>query len=281
MSDIKWLFKTSAVKIAPANQQFWYTSGLIGPYYINTEYVCGGKATALLVLALIDERAEATSTFAKVLVDKLTEIYNRDSNYKELIDELSGKIAALAKEKNITYVSGGQRRDWFFSPMIAEKIGFPCLYIYNDKRVFDQKGKAVTNLNGAKVINVADLLTAGSSYTEKWVPALKAVNAVLIASANVVDRAQGGKLSIEAAGVKDNLTIFTINQSFFDLALEYKCIDADQYKILANYFNNQDEAMRNWLKENPAFLENALNSADPKTRSRAKNLVEKDLYKLR
>ena len=155
------------------------------------------------------------------------------------------------------------------------------MYIYNDKRVFDQTGTPLTNLNGANVINIADLLTVGSSYTDKWIPALKTIKGNLVASANVVDRAQGGITSLEEAGVVDNITIFTINQGFFDLALEEKYIDIQQHKILSNYFNNQDDAMRNWLKANPLFLENALKSEDSKIQARAKNLIEKDLYKLR
>jgi len=36
LANVSWLFETNALKIAPAEKPFWYTSGLIGPYYINT-----------------------------------------------------------------------------------------------------------------------------------------------------------------------------------------------------------------------------------------------------
>lgn len=281
MSNINWLFATSAVKIAPSDSQFWYTSGLIGPYYINAQYLCGGEATALSVLKLIDEKAEDYKNFPEILTNRLLEVYEIDTSYRELVDELADKISTLVKSEGITYVSGGQRRDWFFSPIIAKQLNIPCLYIYNDLKVFNQEGQQVKDLKDAKVINVADLLTVGSSYTDKWIPALKAVNASLVASANIVDRSQGGKANLESAGIKNNITLFTINQSFFDQALKQNYVDAGQHKILTNYFNNQDSAMKNWLMENPDFLKKALASSDPKTQARAKNLVEKDLYGLK
>ncbi len=280
MSDLNWLFSTSAVKIAPADQQFWYTSGLIGPYYINTHFLCGGETEALAILNLIDNQAADYKNFPTIITNRLKEVYAKHKIFQELIDELSRQVNLLAKKEDITYISGGQRRDWFFAPIIAEKLGIPCLYIYNDLKVFDQQGQAVTNIHSAKVINIADLLTAGSSYTDKWLPAIKAINGQLVASANIVDRSQGGKANLEAVDIKHNILIFTINQGFFNLALEQNYINAAQHQILSSYFENQDQSMRDWLTANPDFLTKAQNSSDPKTQNRAKTLIEKDLYRL-
>ncbi len=280
MSDLNWLFATSAVKIAPANLQFWYTSGLIGPYYINTHFLCGGEEQAIAVLNLIDEQAADIKNFPTIITQKLNEVYNKHIIFRELIDELAKRVGKLVKQENITYISGGQRRDWFFAPIIADKLGLPCLYIYNDLKIFDQAGQAVTSIQGAKVINIADLLTAGSSYTEKWLPAIEAINGKLVASANIVDRSQGGQANLEAAGINHNISIFTIDLGFFKLALEQNYINPAQHQILCSYFNNQDQSMRDWLIANPNFLEDALGSPDPKIQNRAKTLIEKNLYSL-
>ena len=32
------LIRTQALRLAPADEVFWYTSGTVGPYYINTHY---------------------------------------------------------------------------------------------------------------------------------------------------------------------------------------------------------------------------------------------------
>ena len=32
---VSWLFETDAVRVCPEGQPFWYTSGKLGPFYIN------------------------------------------------------------------------------------------------------------------------------------------------------------------------------------------------------------------------------------------------------
>ena len=52
------LLDTQALRLAPPGGVFWYTSGTVGPYYINTEYLYGGPEQAQQVLAFIDEHKE-------------------------------------------------------------------------------------------------------------------------------------------------------------------------------------------------------------------------------
>ena len=33
---VTYLFETRAIRVCPKDKLFWYTSGKIGPYYINT-----------------------------------------------------------------------------------------------------------------------------------------------------------------------------------------------------------------------------------------------------
>ena len=63
MSDIiSYLFSTNAIKFCEENKPFWYTSGKIGPYFINTHFVYGNEKDAVELLSFIDE----------CLADKLT-----------------------------------------------------------------------------------------------------------------------------------------------------------------------------------------------------------------
>ena len=43
---IEYLITSQALRIATANEVFWYTSGTVGPYYINTHYLYGGPEKA-------------------------------------------------------------------------------------------------------------------------------------------------------------------------------------------------------------------------------------------
>ncbi len=58
MSDfISFLFKTNALNICPENSPFWYTSGKIGPYYINAEfYMVANKILKIYWNLLIKKR---------------------------------------------------------------------------------------------------------------------------------------------------------------------------------------------------------------------------------
>ena len=33
------LFETEAIRMAPADHPFWYTSGMLGPFYCNTHFL--------------------------------------------------------------------------------------------------------------------------------------------------------------------------------------------------------------------------------------------------
>ena len=57
MSDrklVNWLFQTGAVRVCQEGKPFWYTSGTIGPYYINTHFLYGNEKKALELLEKID-----------------------------------------------------------------------------------------------------------------------------------------------------------------------------------------------------------------------------------
>ena len=52
---VSWLFETDAVRVCPEGQPFWYTSGKLGPFYINTQFLFGSEQAALELLAVIEE----------------------------------------------------------------------------------------------------------------------------------------------------------------------------------------------------------------------------------
>ena len=49
------LFETNAFKVAEENNPFWYTSGKIGPYFINADYLYGSENDSKELLAFIDD----------------------------------------------------------------------------------------------------------------------------------------------------------------------------------------------------------------------------------
>ena len=50
-----YLFETNAIRFCEENKPFWYTSGKIGPYFINTHFIYGSEKDAVELLSFIDE----------------------------------------------------------------------------------------------------------------------------------------------------------------------------------------------------------------------------------
>lgn len=284
MSDImSYLFKTNAIKFCEENKPFWYTSGKIGPYFINTHFVYGSEKEASDLLSFIDECLSDKVSLPGKVFEKTLEQYKNNSIYKDVIDSMKKYIEENINVSEIDYVSGGERRDWFFSNLIAYLLNKPHISIFKDLSVVvsDSKFKNseyVSELKDKKVLHVADLVTVASSYIRAWIPAIENLGSKMVYSCVVVDRMQGGKDKIESKGVKA-LSLVNVDNTLFNKALELGIINQNQVNMLNEFFANPDEAMRNFLIAHPEFLENALHSNE-KTKKRAKLLVDGDLYGL-
>lgn len=284
MSDLmSYLFETNAIRFCEENKPFWYTSGKIGPYFINTHFVYGNETDAVELLSFIDDSLSDKMTLPKKVFEKVLEQYNTNEIYKNVINTMKNYIEENININEIDYVSGGERRDWFFSNIIAYLLDKPHITIYKDLStvVSDSKFEStntVTSLDNKKVLHVADLITVASSYIRAWIPAIKDLNANICWSCVVVDRMQGGKEKIEAEGIK-SLSLVQVDSNLFKKAQELGIINDAQVEMLNGFFKNPDETMRNFLIAHPEFLEDALNS-DEKTKKRAKLLVDSNLYNL-
>ena len=284
MSDImSYLFKTNAIRFCEENKPFWYTSGKIGPYFINTHFVYGNEKDAVELLSFIDNALSDKLTLPEKVFKKVLEQYNTNEIYKNVINTMKKYIEDNINVAEIDYISGGERRDWFFSNIIAYLLNKPHISIYKDLStvVSDSKfvtSEVVTSLDNKKVLHVADLITVASSYLRAWIPAIRNLNANIYWSCVVVDRMQGGKAKVEAEGIK-SLSLVQVDNNLFQKANELGIINEAQVQMLNDFYKNPDETMRQFLINHPEFLENSL-KADEKTQKRAKLLVEGNLYNL-
>ncbi len=279
-----YLFKTNAIRFCEENKPFWYTSGKIGPYFINTHFVYGSEKDAVELLNYIDELLADKMTLPKKVFEKVSKQYQENEIYKNVIDIMKKYIEENININEIDYISGGERRDWFFSNILAYLFKKTHISIYKDLTTvvsdynFENTNK-VENIEGKKVLHIADLITVASSYIRAWIPAIENLGGKIVVSCSVVDRMQGGKEKIEEKGIK-SLSLVQVDNSLFKEALELGIINENQEKMLEKFFENPDKTMRYFLVKHPEFLEDALNS-DEKTKKRAKLLVEQDLYNLK
>ena len=293
-SILSYLYETHAFQVFEDNKPFWYTSGKIGPYYINTHYLYGSKEKAEELLECIDS----------LLVDKeklVTEInlmtyanYEKNEIFKDVIDRMVKTLESAVDVQNIDYISGGERRDWFFSIPLARCLKKKHITIFKDGTiiVFDgNNGTIITDntmekLNMEKmfnersnIIHITDLVTEASSFDKYWVPILGNEGGKITKCLSVVDRKQGGAEKLLEHNIK-LCSIFQIDVDFFKAAIGEGLINERQYKLLIDYIKNPDVAMGDFLMENPEFLSESLTSTDGKTRARAKLCIEKEIYKV-
>ena len=285
MNDIEsYLFKTNAIRFCEENKPFWYTSGKIGPYFINTHFIYGNEEDATNLLSYIDEALSNHETLPKKVFEKVHTQYQENVIYKNVIDIMKKYIEDNIDINSIDYISGGERRDWFFSNILAYLLRKPHISIYKDLSIVIsdsnfENTKKIENIQGKQVLHIPDLITVASSYLRAWIPAIEKNGGKMKVSCCVVDRMQGGKKAIEEKGVK-SLSLVQVNKELFKKALEMNIINKEQEKMLENFFENPDETMRNFLIQHPEFIENSLNS-DEKTKKRAKLLLEQNLYNLK
>ena len=284
MSDImSYLFETKAVKFCEENKPFWYTSGKIGPYFINTHFVYGSEKDATELLSFIDECLADKKTLPEKVFKKVLKQYEENEIYHNVIDAMKNYIEKNIDVSEIDYISGGERRDWFFSNILAYLLDKPHISIYKDLSsvISDSKfenSETVNTIDNKQVLHVADLVTVASSYIRAWIPAIKNIGGQMCWSCVVVDRMQGGKEKIEAQGVKA-LSLVNVDNTLFETAYKNGIINENQLTMLKKFFENPDETMKQFLINYPEFLENSL-KADEKTAKRAKLLVDGNLYGL-
>ncbi len=280
---VSWLFGTNALRVCPEDKPFWYTSGTIGPYYINTEFLYGGQEKAGELLAVIDREKNNRLACPLTIAAMLRQNYVGNEIYRELIDNMTDSIKGNINVDEIDLVSGGERRDWFFSLIIAEKLGKPHITIYKDLAAVMSQGELTRimsgrEIEGKNVLHIADLITEGSSYERAWIPAVRNRGGEIKWSLVVVDRKQGGEEMLLDNRIKA-FSMIGVDKYLFEEALRMNLINKRQFTMIMDYINNPKETMRRFLLEHPEFLEEALKS-DEKTKERAMLCLEKNLYNI-
>lgn len=279
---LNWIFKTFAIRISSHDKPFWYTSGTIGPYYINTHFLYGSEEKATDLLNFINREKENKLTCPEKLLYKTYDNYKNDSIYKGVINEMCNFIKNNINLDDVDYISGGERRDWFFSLPVSKIFKKPHIAIYKDlDTVITYEGKTeyLKKLDGGKVLHIADLITEASSYERAWIPAIKNNGGQINWSVVVVDRKQGGEKLLEKNKIK-SFSMINIDIEFFKKVLSMDIISQEQFEMLRKYLDNPKESMANFLKGNPNFLKETLESSSQDSK-RAKLCVEKNIYGLK
>jgi len=253
---VSWLFETDAVRVCPEGQPFWYTSGKLGPFYINTQFLYGSEAAANALLKTIEEACagEKLAFYDKVWADISAQL-DSCPIFSQLIDLLTEE----AKKLDVDFISGGERRDFFFSMPVAKKLGLGHLSIFKDLSCVYTDANGVSmdadkaGLAGKKSVHIADLITVASSYIRAWIPAVEALGAKIAYSLAVVDRDQGGSEILSNAGCPLT-TLITIKPELFEQAKALGRVTDAQVELVNSFIADPDKFMHDFLVAHPDFL---------------------------
>ena len=280
------LFETNAFKVAEENNPFWYTSGKIGPYFINADYLYGSEQDSKDLLTFIDQELENESKtdIPEHIFKKVLDHYNTNEIYKYVIDQMKEYIETNIGVENVDYISGGERRDWYFSNIMAYLLNKPHVTIYKDLTTVVSNSdftssEPVSSIEGKNFLHLADLLNQSASFTRAWIPAIKNLGSNIVWSIFAVDRMQGGTETLTNDGVKVH-SLLQIDDSLFTTAKELGVINDEQLTMLRNFKKDPDGSMKQFLIDHPEFIENAKNSDNPKTVKRVNTLLEQNIYGL-
>lgn len=282
---VQLLFDTNAFRVAPENEPFWYTSGKLGPYFINVDYLYGSKEESQSLLDEIDELLATTDKeeIPYLVCEKVMDQYDNNEMFKNVIDKLVEYVENNFETNLIDYISGGERRDWLFSIPLASLLGKPHITIYKDLTTVAstsdfEEATTIEYLLGKRVFHVADILNTGSSFEKTWVPAINGLGAKINWALFAVDRNQKGDQKLAELGVQ-TYSLLKISEELFNVAIRYNVISLPQYELLCSYLEDPDGTMRKFINSHPTFIDDTINnSQDPKTVSRAKLCKEQNYY---
>jgi orotate phosphoribosyltransferase len=268
------LFSTGAIRVAEPDHPFWYTSGTIGPYYINTHFLYGGEPAASRLLERIEIlAAEDRLTFASRLVDELMQQYAADRIYRQVIDAMARVAGAI----DVDLISGGERRDFFFSLPVARLTGKPHLSIFKDgtcvwsgshgedARMIDPGTE--NERTGLRTLHIADIVTQAASFTRSWLPAVRGLGISMPAAMAVLDRKQDGRFRLNRESVELHV-LAEVDDALFAAACEAGILTAGQLETVRSFNQDPFRFMKDFFESHPDFIQNQLD-AGGKSRERA------------
>ncbi len=222
-----WNHKTGPV--------FWYTAGVPGPFFVNTEYLIGADIANSLVSTITEILSQTDDPAVRVArIDKaVMEAYVNNKDYKNLIETMVAEAQKSLPARSFTIISGGERRDWLFSVPFAHVMGLSHVYLFKDQSAYC--GTAYGPEETA--LHVADLINNAASYVDKWLPALGKAKIKIDTTLVVTVRGTTGIDKLKEQNVKI-IALNNIDLSFFEKWMKNGLIDQETYDELAVHFQS-------------------------------------------
>lgn len=257
---------------------YWYAANVPGPFYVNTERLIGREAAGKLLgtLSSIVQMAASMSEKAALLRDAVLAEYLSNSDYQRVVANLRAVIA----EQEISgkfVISGGERRDWFFSVPLAYEARVPHVFLFKDGGIYVDTPIVDVNSKVTEVIHVADLIHNAASYTDLWIPSLRNHGISIKSTVAFISRGTAGLEILERQGISARV-VATIQENFFDRLCSQGLIGEEKLSELQLYYASQTEWARKYIVSNPEVLQ--ASQLDQKSRARLQAFLRDDPWGL-
>jgi adenine/guanine phosphoribosyltransferase-like PRPP-binding protein len=272
-----------AVRNSAKDEAFWYTSGIPGPFYINTENIAGEHDADKVLenLKIILRSNHSKEIQSRSILETISQAVDKDKSYDASIDALLDYFLTHSPFKP-SMISGGERRDWFFSVPIARKLKLPHIFLYKseDHCVTDHEGKTIEiALRDQNVLHVADIINQASSYLKRWIPMLSNIGVEFSNTLTVAVRSQEGIDNL----MKNNVSVISpivVDRSLFTEAFNLGLITEFANNEIGLFYDSSKEWTRYFLSENNANCIKNM-SLDTVKRDRIEFFKNADPYKLK
>ncbi|MBR4418872.1 MAG: hypothetical protein IKT33_02595 [Clostridia bacterium] len=245
-SVISHMFNTNAMKVSPYNKPFNYRTGF-GPYIYQAQYLFGGEDAANEILEIISEYRNNPIQLIQILSDKINLQYQQNESYKDTINYLKKYIESTVNIKNIDIISGGERRDWFFSLLLAQLFNKPHLTIFKNGNMYvNDNSHPVTkqNMTGVRALHITDNLVKAKSFNNAWIPFTKQLGITITDAVSVFDRCNIGHHILEENKI-NHKALFSVNSNLFGEFLMEGHINEKQYKLLCLFSLDEQKYREN------------------------------------
>ncbi|MBP1992940.1 hypothetical protein [Paenibacillus eucommiae] len=272
-----------SVRNSSEKDAYWYTSGKPGPFYINTENIAGEHAAEVILENITNLLKDNLSREhqAGAILDIINQAVDADQAYNASIDALLDYYK-LNNTYKPTIISGGERRDWFFSIPIAKKLQVPHLFLFKsgDYHITDHEGKSIElELRDMSALHVADIINLASSYLKRWIPMLQNLGVAFTETLSVAVRSQEGIDNLR----KNNVSVISpliVDRPLFTEAYNLDLINEFAFNEIGQFYDSPKDWTRHFLAENNIEYSQALN-LDTAKKDRIEFFKSSDPYHLK
>lgn len=279
---LRRLVETSSVRVRshPKALPFWYTAGVPGPFYINVENVAGPtivKQTLSEINAVL--RTEMSiSEKCLAIHQRINSQLENDSTYRSTISLLLDAY----RESSLSIpdiISGGERRDWFFSIPFAQHLHVPHLYLFkNGKWHIEGQIEELGEINQS-VVHVSDIVNTATSYKRYWLPTLSSLGVKNSSTFTVAIRDSKGIEALEQSGIQVTSPLH-MNRHTFEQMRDMGLISSFSCDNIALYLESPVEWTRDLIRDTGTEMLSRIDELDDVQSARFCQFISNDVFNL-